>query len=136
MTYCPAFQRGALTKEEYLEQILPLIPELQGHFATVEENLSKLSSEKCTEKTFLQGTGSAMKHIDRISSKIGGLRPAPFECIEYGQYPPSVCQSPCEHSPVVFEYWLAKPRCRAKASAVFAEFEGWHANLFRNFCTK
>ena len=71
-----------MTKEEYLEQILPLIPELQGHFATVEENLSKLSSEKCTEKTFLQGTGSAMKHIDRISSKIGGLRPAPFECIE------------------------------------------------------
>jgi hypothetical protein len=74
------FASHMLTKEDYLDQVLPIINELKDLLSKVEELLLTLSQDKISEQDFLSDTKQSRRRIDDIYFQISGMALAPFEC--------------------------------------------------------
>lgn len=71
---------NTLTKEDYLNTVLPLINELSQLLDQLEEYLLSLKAENITEAKFLSVTEVCRTRINEIYTSITRMALAPFEC--------------------------------------------------------
>lgn len=73
---------NTLSKEDYLEEILPRIEALKRSRAVIEGYLRSLSEGTIDEHTFLKETETDRVKIDSLYNEISDLPIAPYECRE------------------------------------------------------